>query len=49
MLVICQKTDFITKITGIENKIATDYDHDNYITTQEIKKLTLENFTARLK
>ena len=49
MLVISQKTDFITKITGIENKIATDYDHDNYITTQEIKKLTLENFTARLK
>ena len=49
MLVISQKTDFITKITGIENKIATDYDHDNYITTQEIKKLTLENFTTRVK
>ena len=39
----------MTKITEIENKIAVDYDHDKYITTQEIKRLTLENFTARLK
>ena len=38
-----------TKISQIENKIATDHDHDRYITTQEFNKLTSENFTARLK
>ena len=26
----------------------TDHDHDKYITTQELNKLTLENFTAGL-
>ena len=30
-------------------KNSTDHDHDKYITTQEVKKLTSENFTARLK
>ena len=29
-------------------KIATDHDHDKYITTQKFNKLTAESFTARL-
>ena len=33
----------------MENKFATYHDHDKYITTQEFKKLTSENFTSRLK
>ena len=33
----------------MENKIATDHDHDKYITTQEFNKLTSENFVARRK
>ena len=37
---------FNTKIAGIEKKIL---DHDKYITTQEINKLTVENFALRLK
>ena len=37
-----------TKISEIENKIATDHNHKKYITTQEFNKLT-ENFNARLK
>ena len=46
---LVQKTDYNTKITEIENKTTTDHEHDKYITTQEFNKLTLENFTARLK
>ena len=38
-----------TKISEIENKIATDHDCMKYITTQEFSKLTSENFNARLK
>ena len=30
---LIKKTDYKTKISEIENKIATDYDHDKYITT----------------
>ena len=41
-----KKTDYSTKISEIENKITTDHDHDKYVTTQEFKKLTSENFTA---
>ena len=37
-----------TKICEIENNVATDHDHDRYITTKEINKLTSEHFTARL-
>ena len=33
----------------MKNKITTYHDHDKYITTQEFDKLTLENFTGRLK
>ena len=46
---LVKKTDYNTKISEIENKIATDHDHDKHIPTQEFNKLTLENFTARLK
>ena len=44
-----KKTDYNTKISKTENKIGSDHDHDKYITTQELNKLTSENFTARLK
>ena len=43
------KTGYSTKISEIENKITTCHDHDKYITTQDINKLTSESFTARLK
>ena len=42
-----KKTDYDTKVSEIEKKIA-DHDHDKYITTPEFKKLTTENFKARL-
>ena len=42
-------TDYTTKISEIEIKIATDHDHEKYVTTQEFNKSTLENFKARLK
>ena len=44
-----KKNDYNTKISKTENKIGSDHDHDKYITTQELNKLTSENFTARLK
>ena len=46
---LVKKPDYNTKISEIENEIATDHDHDKYITTQKSNKLTSENFTARLK
>ena len=46
---LVKKTDNNTKISGIENKITTDHDHDKYITIHEFNKLTSENFAARLK
>ena len=46
---LVKKSDYGTKISGIEKKIL-DHDHSNkYITTQEFNKLTAENFKARLK
>ena len=42
---LVKKTDYSTKI---ENKITADHDHDKCIANQEFKKLTSENFTARL-
>ena len=42
------------KLTGVENKISeteskvNNHDHDEYITTSEFNKLTVENFKARL-
>ena len=44
---LVKKTDYDTKISDIEKKIA-DHNHDKYITTQEFNKLTTENFNARL-
>ena len=44
---LVKKTDYNTKISDIEKKIA-DHNHDKYITTQEYNKLTTENFHARL-
>ena len=43
-----KKKDYDTKVSEIENKI-TDHNHDKYITTPEINKLTTENFKERLK
>ena len=46
---LVKKTDYNTRIIEIGNKITADLDHDRYITTQEFNRLTLENFTTRLK
>ena len=48
LVIQLKKTDYNIKINDIKNKI-TDHSHDKYITTQELKKLTAENFPARLK
>ena len=45
---LVEKSDYHIKITEIENKIATDHDHDKYITTQNFNKLLPEDFTAGL-
>ena len=44
---LVKKTDYDTKVNKIEKK-TTDHKHDKYITTLEFKKLTAENFAARL-
>ena len=31
---LVKRTDYYTKISETENKITTDHDHDEYITTQ---------------
>ena len=46
---LVRKTDYNIIISETKNKIATDHDHDKYITTQEFNRLTSEHFTARLK
>ena len=49
MLVVwLKKADYQAKFTEIENKL-TDHNNDKYITTSEFNKLTVENFSARLK
>ena len=48
LVIQLKKTDDNIKINDIKNKI-TDHSHDKYITTRELKKLTAENFPARLK
>ena len=45
---LVKNTDYNTKINEIEKKII-DHDHGEYITAQELKKLTVDNFAARLK
>ena len=50
MLIIqSKKTDYNTKTHEIENKTTTDHDHDKCIITQDLNKLTSENFTTGLK
>ena len=44
---LVKKSDYKTNISEIENKITPDHDHDKYI-TQELNKLTSENFATRL-
>ena len=44
---LVKKTDYNTKINEIE-KAVTDQDHDKYITTLKVNKLTSENFAASL-
>ena len=41
---LVKRSDYNTKISEIENRIATDHDHDKYLITQKLNKLTLENF-----
>ena len=43
-----KEAEYDTKIANIEKKIL-DHNHDKYITTQELNKLTADNFVARLK
>ena len=45
---LVKNADYNTKINEIEKKII-DHDDDEYITAQEFKKLTVDNFAARLK
>ena len=45
--ILVKQTDYDTKISDIEKKIA-DHNQNKYITTQEFTKLTTENFNARL-
>ena len=45
---LVKKKDYNTWISEIENKITTDHDRDNYITTEEFNKLISENFTTKL-
>ena len=44
LVILSKKTDYITKICEIVNKVTTD--HDKYITTQEFRYLTAENVTS---
>ena len=45
---LVKKTDHNTKVSETENKTPIDHDHDKYVTTQELNKLTWEHFTGRL-
>ena len=42
-----EKTDYNTKISGIEKKVS-DHNHDKYITTLEFNNLAAGVFTSRL-
>ena len=45
---LVKKTDYNTKISEIKKKI-TDHDHDKYITTAKIIRLTAGVFDARIR
>ena len=48
MLIIqLKKTDYDTKITGIENKLY-NHNHEKYIDTSEFNKLAVDVFNARI-
>ena len=42
-----KKANYDTKISEIKRAL-TDHNHDKYITTPELNKLTAQNFAARL-
>ena len=44
---LVKKADYNTKFTDIENKL-NNHNHDNYVDTQEFKKLAADVFNARL-
>ena len=47
---LVKKSDYYTKISDIQNKITTDYDHNKYILLlKKNNELTSEKFTARQK
>ena len=48
LVIQSRKTDYKTKINGIEKKI-TDHNHDKHITTLEVNKFMVEIFYLRLK
>ena len=45
---LVKKTDYNTKISESENKIATEHDCDRYTTTKEFNKLTAQALVSRL-
>ena len=45
---LAKETDYTTKTSETVNKVATDQDHDKYITAQKFNKLTEKIFTVRL-
>ena len=45
---LVKKTDYNTKISESENKIATEHDCDRYTTTKEFNKLTAQTLVSRL-
>ena len=47
LVIKLKKTDYNTKITGIENKIS-NHNHDKYIDTSEFNKLTVDVFNTRI-
>ena len=44
---LVKKTDYNTKVTGIENKL-NNHNHDKYIDISEFNKLTSDVFNAKL-
>ena len=47
LVILLKKTDYNTKITGIENKL-NSHNNDKYIDNQEFNKLTIDVFNARI-
>ena len=47
LAILSKKTDYDTKVNEIQRKI-TNHNHDKYIATLELNKLTAENFATRL-